>query len=288
MPVGAAGQTPDAVVRRVFGDCVPADARHALATLEQSPLKPQDPATAQAVRELVLARAHEAFAGLEASGYVPKRLQDNRAAATARSPMALRLQELTKPLDPTVTPARAAELFQQIADDPAIPHDFIDEGCLHRAHVAAKTLEDEGVYSEKVFYRPTNGWDLKINSDKSPIGFTLAMFHVAPVVLVKTDDGVERRVIDPSLGDAPLSIDEWRSHMESAGPDPSFETFFLPRFTYNLTERYDPPSSWQSDDLDHAYEWNQNWTETRDWMKDNGFWEGLKKTAAAQAEGSFG
>jgi hypothetical protein len=286
MGVGAAGATPDAVVRRVFGDCVPADAQHALSALEQSPLKPSDPVELQAVRELVLARAQAAFAELEQSGYVPARLKKN-AAGAASSPMSLRLQEMTNPLQVAVSPARAVELFAQVANDASIPHDFIDEGCLHRAHVVAKTIEDEGVYSEKVFYRPTNGWDLKINSDKSPIGFTLAMFHVATVVLVKTDAGTERRVLDPSLGDEPLSLDEWRSHMESAGPNPSFETFFLPRFTYNLTERYDPPSAWRQDELDHAYEWNDKWTETRDWMKDSGFWDHLKKSASKQAGGSF-
>lgn len=289
MSIGAAGARAEAVLQRVFGDAVPADAAHALGALEQSPLKPSDPAELQAVRTLVLARAQAAMAALESSGYVPARLLDKDPAgaqpvsALSLPALSLRLQELSKPLDPVITEARAAALFELLATDESIPHDFIDEGCHFRAHVEAQKLEDAGVYSEKVFMRPVSGSDLKISSDKSPIGFTLGIFHTAPVVLVKTDEGVERRVLDPSLGDAPMPLAVWQKKMASAGGGPC-ETFYLPRFAFHLSDRYDPPTVWRQADVYESLEWNDTYKELWTQMKQSGFYSSLKDMLATQEE----
>jgi len=284
MVVGAAGQRAEAAVLRVFGDAVPADASHALSTLEQSPLKPSDPAELQAVRGLVRERAQAAMAQLESSGYVPPRLLEKQGAgAQPQSALSLRLQELSRPLDPVISPARAAELFELLASDSSIPHDFIDEGCHFRAHVEAQKLEDAGVYSEKVFLRPTDGFDLKISSDKSPLGFTLGMFHTAPCVLVKTDAGTERRVLDPSLGDEPMTLTAWQEQMASVGGG-ACEMFYLPRFAFHLSDRYDPPTAWKQKDVYESLTWNDQYTELWGEMKKSGFYDSLKEMVAMQEE----
>lgn len=279
-----------ATVRAIFGDAVPAVPKDALAMLEQSPLRPRDPAALAAVRALVLEKASSELERLQKESYrfwdgTPASAVDARPLPAA---MALRLQELTKPLDPVVTSARAKELFEVLANADDIPHDFVDEGCHQRAHVAAKRLEDAGVYSEKAFLRPDSGADLKIPSDKSPIGFTLGIFHTAPCVLVKGDDGESRRmVLDPSLFDGPVSVEEWAARMYPLGEGEAGkeELFFLPRFAFHLSDRYAPPTAWRKKDLEDAAAWSAAHKEVLASMKESGFHDHLVKWAA-EVEGA--
>lgn len=283
-----------ATVRAIFGDAVPAVPKDALAMLEQSPLRPKDAAALAEVRALVLEKASGELERLKSESYrfwdgTPASAVDARPLPAA---MALRLQEMTKPLAPVVTPARAAELFAMLAQADDIPHDFVDEGCHQRAHVAAKRLEDAGVYSEKAFLRPSSGADLKIPSEHSPIGFTLGIFHTAPCVLVRGDDGeAQRMVLDPSLFAGPVSAREWAARMYPLGEGEGGkeELFYLPRFAFHLSDRYAPPTSWRKKDLDEANAWNAEHKEVLAGMKESGFHDHLVELAKdVEGEGEPG
>lgn len=271
-------------VRAIFGDAIPAVPKDALAMLEQSPLRPTEPGELAAVRALVLEKANAALERLKSEQY---RFWDGTPASAVSSrplpaAMALRLQELTKPLAPSVSETRANELFRALADADDIPHHFVDEGCHLRAHLMNKRLEDLGVYSEKVFLRPLSGADLKIPSERSPIGFTLGIFHTAPCILVKADDGtVSRKVIDPSLFDRPVSVEEWAEHMYPLGEgrEGKEELFYLPRFAFHLSDRYAPPTSWRDKDLEEAKAWSTSYKDVEADMKASGFHDHLKELA---------
>jgi hypothetical protein len=284
--IARAGFDAGAVVTRVFGDVVPADSKHALAQLEQSPLKPQDPAELQAVRAVVLERATAALEELKQLDYKPAFLQPQAGDARPMpAAMALRLQEMTKPLDPVISVERAREVFDKLASDPDIPHRFVHDGCHFRAHVEAKALEDEGVYSEKVFLRPDSGADLRIDSEHAQLGWTLGIFHTAPVVLVKDADGeVSRRVLDPSLGSEPMTLDAWRSRMRAMDGG-SCETFFLPRQALHLSDRYDPPTSWREEDVKDAVAWNHQYKEVQAELEKMGFDGHLQELAKMYERG---
>jgi hypothetical protein len=288
----AIGPVQSRQLRAIFGDAIPDDAPSALHQLEASPLAPTDPLALQALREAVLQAAGQKIDALAATAaqVVGNASPSNTTQRSLGGGVGARLSALNfestadvAALEKVVSPERAAELFDDLKNAP-IPHDFIDEGCLHRAHTEAKMLEDAGVFSEKIFLVP-DASDLRINSQKHPLGFTLAMFHVAPTLFVDGPNGPERRVLDPSLGDGPLTVEEWSSKMEGLNKKPC-ETLHLPRFSFHLMDRKDPPEAWRQDDLNDAKAWNTQYKEVQDGMKEMGFYDHLKEMVEkAEAQG---
>jgi len=282
-----------ATLQAVFGDRVPADGTGALRMLAESPFAPTNPIELQALRALVLERAAQSLEELR--GFNPdlakqlappttsQRAMPANMALLMQSVQAARTAQVDAGLQQAVSPDRARELFDQLAHAPDIPHDFVDEGCHYRAHVEAQRLEQQGVYSEKIFMVP-DGADLRINSSKSPIGFTLAMFHTAPCINVEQpDDTTQRMVIDPSLFDQPVSVDQWQSAMYGLNRKPC-HTYFLPRHAFHISDRDQPPATWRQKDLDEALAWNSEYKALQDDMKQSGFYDSLKEMAAAEVK----
>lgn len=180
-------------------------------------------------------------------------------------------------LQKRLSPARTAAVFNAAAAMSDIPWNFLEEGCVHRSHVLAKRLEDQGVYCEKVFTIPQGG-DLVMNSEKARLGFTVCWYHEAVVVHMQTLEGSQRMVIDPSVADEPITVDAWLSTMESTNNAP-LETFYLPRFAYGLGARDNPPNAWVDDELETAQNWGNTWQDTEKVLLDMNFYDELKKLA---------
>lgn len=251
------------VLQAVFGDVVPKDAAAALRMLEDSPALSASPAERAALRDAVVAAA-----GRKLFELAPLRPTADPPPAAQGRPLpagvAIRLVEVALAektgdgLLKAVSPERAKKLFDEAAAMKDIPWTFLEEGCIHRAHVLAKRLEDKGIFSEKVFAIPNNGEDLVIESDKARLGYTVCWFHVANVVHVVGEDGARRRlVIDPAVADAPLPVEEWAKRMHGAHGG-ALETFFLPRFASQLYHRDAPPLEWSLDELEHAHAWAED------------------------------
>jgi hypothetical protein len=255
--------------------------------LEQSPAAPTSPADLQALKGLLADVAGVELHELKASAdaLVHSRPVDAGQRPTP-GPLATRLQQMTGAgqvasapgLTKVLTPQQAQALFDKVANDPTIPHKFIDDGCHFRSTMVARSLEDEGVFSEKIVTNADRS-DLKINSALSPAGFTLCMFHMATSVWVDDGRGPERKVIDPSLGDGPMSIEQWQSHMHGLNHKP-LQTYFLPRFCGHPMDRDDPPSSWQQKELDDASKWNTEYKAFQDELVKSGFYDQLPKMEA--------
>lgn len=282
-----------ASLRAVYGDRVPADASDALRMLDASPLAPADAAQLQALRARLVDLAGKDLPRLEAAqhGLIRHTDQDAKTHTPLGGAMALRLAELTRAktggLERTLTAARAVELFNTLARAPDIPHNFVDEGCHFRAHVESARLEQAGVYSEKAFCVP-DGSDLRINSNKTPLGFTLGMFHTAPCVFVRSDDGqVHRRIIDPSLFDQPVSVEQWQSAMHGLNNKPC-NMVYLPRFALHLSDRDNPPDAWRPEDVKDAQDWNTQYKEVQQGMEEMGFYDHLKELVANAGQGHGG
>lgn len=125
-----------------------------------------------------------------------------------------------------VSSAEAIGLFGRLATstfrtadgiEVQIPFGHPEDGCYDRAHLMAMSLRDWGYKSEKVFVvRHGEGFRLEVPSenafgastgDPRQVKWT---YHVAPVIDVKGEDGsIFRAVVDPSMSDHPLSLDEW-------------------------------------------------------------------------------
>lgn len=272
-------------LKAVFGSRVPKDAERAAAMLEQSPAAPASAAELQALRDVLASVAGVEIHELKASADA---LAHSQPTGTGQrptpGPLAARLQQMAGAdsvasapgLTKVLTPQQAQALVDKVANDPRIPHKFIDEGCHFRSTLAAKILEDEGVFCEKIVTNADRS-DLKMISPNSPNGFTLCMFHMATAVWVDDGGGPQRKVIDPSFDDKPMSIDAWQGHMHGLNHKP-LQTYFLPRFCAHPMDRDKPPATWVQKDLEQAAEWSIQFKEVEDQYKADGFYDMLLQT----------
>lgn len=100
------------------------------------------------------------------------------------------------------------ELFEEMAQNSTIPFDYPKNGCYARAHEMVQLLEKKKVIAGKAFIEG----DLKVPSTHTPEGYVKWDYHVAPLVLVKTEDGNIPYVIDPSIFDRPVTLKYWQDY----------------------------------------------------------------------------
>lgn len=198
-------------------------------------------------------------------------------AGPAASVLALRLAATAAVKTFVLSEAACKAAFEKIKNDPDIPHRFVDEGCIFRAHVASHKLEADGVYSEKVFCIPGGG-DLRMTASSHPLGYTFAMFHVATCVFVNTATGPERRVLDPSLGDEPLTVEAWQTRMRGTSKtNPETSVYYTSRFILHPSDRDKAPTTWSEDDLEQSRAWNQDYKVVQEDMIKSNFYETLRE-----------
>lgn len=279
-----------AQLQAVFGDCVPRE--NAAVLLEQSPLAPTSAADLQALRALLVDVAGKKLSELRTSsshvvGTPTASSTQGRPLPASTSLQLAAVQgrrdlKTADGLQKVVSEKKAHALFDAIAAMKDVPHHFLEDGCVFRSHVVSKRLEDLGVFSEKVFTIPLDG-DLVMDTPKARLGFTVVWYHEAVCVHVQAKDGVERRVLDPSVGDKPLTVEEWTAGMKSArGGD--LETFVLPRFAFGLGARDNPPAAYVDKDLADALAWcTDGWRESQKGYEEMGFYDGEAARLAGRA-----
>lgn len=118
-----------------------------------------------------------------------------------------------------LTPKEVQELFLKAKDMKDIPFGYKYDGCYARAHVMARRFEAMGIPTEKVWIKgdlSVPGTDIRWN------------FHVAPVVTVKdpVDGLLKKYVIDPSLTDKAVPLDEWVATMKPNVRGPIVKTSY--------------------------------------------------------------
>lgn len=110
-----------------------------------------------------------------------------------------------KPVEKYLSESEVQDLFKKAKSMEDIPFAYKYDGCYARAHVMARRFEAMGIPTEKVWikgslYVPNT--DIQWN------------YHVAPVINVKTASGeIKKYVIDPSLNDKAVTVDEWVATM---------------------------------------------------------------------------
>lgn len=146
----------------------------------------------------------------------------------------------------------AEELFRFLENQPDIPFHFPEDGCYMRAHEMSRILEVNGIYSQKLFIFGK----LYAEAPWAPTGWAKWDFHVAPVISVETPEGkLEQRVLDPSLFDHPVPVEEWQrkqtnqvcAETQPVAWNPHNNVCYYyrtERFTYLPTEALDHPESW--------------------------------------------
>jgi hypothetical protein len=280
-PLSLSPRTLDQL-RAVFGDCVPRT--NADAILAASPAAPTTLAELEALHAVLpeaagkkLSQLVGGSAGGSAGALAPTSTQGRPLPANT----SLRLAQVQAARDlrtadgltRVLTEKKAAALFNTIAAMPDIPHRFLEDGCLHRTHVIGKRLEEMGIFSEKCLVIPLAG-DLVMDTPKARLGYTVVWYHEAIAVHVQTKNGLERRVLDPSVGDAPMTVEEWSRTMRGARGDP-LEIFYLPRFAFGLSARDQVPTAYRDEDLADALDYcRDGWREVERGYEEMGFYDG--------------
>jgi len=99
----------------------------------------------------------------------------------------------------------------------SLNYDFPEEFCHLRAHEMAEYFKKKGIDCDKIFIVSTNYKGLGNLAAESatlkdatgqPLFFEW-LFHVAPVVKIDNNGNLIKYVIDPSIFDRPVTIDEW-------------------------------------------------------------------------------
>lgn len=108
-----------------------------------------------------------------------------------------------KPLPATkyLSITEVQDLFKKAKNMSDIPFGYKYDGCYARAHVMARRFEEMGIPTEKAWIKGSlfvPDTDIQWN------------YHVAPVINVKNEKGeIKKYVIDPSLTNKAVTLDEW-------------------------------------------------------------------------------
>lgn len=169
-------------------------------------------------------------------------------------------EEIVTPCDKSISPARAQELFDKLASQPDIPFNITPDCCYARAQKMANILADEGVSSKKQFaygdsrnpLAPVDKNGTRVMGQRigSPPREVTWGYHVAPTVSVKAADGTcQDMIIDPSMSDRPLTINEWEGLMGGAARRKTTDSNVFYTDSMGYTEYHDPTSN----DIEDAF-----------------------------------
>ncbi|GAA5526498.1 WXG100 family type VII secretion target [Herpetosiphon gulosus] len=126
--------------------------------------------------------------------------------------------------DGSVSYADATLIFDDMTNEPDIPFQFPYDGCYARAYLMGNRMVERYAFNQehisKVFIFDTALGDglneLRIDQQFQYDGFEPVEwdYHVAPSIMVRDAQGnLQPMIIDPSLFDHPVTIEEWKQSM---------------------------------------------------------------------------
>lgn len=125
---------------------------------------------------------------------------------------------IPKPVSKYLTEEEVQQLFTDAKNMKDIPFGYKYDGCYARAHIMSRRFEQMGIAAQKVWIKgnlKVPGTDIEWN------------YHVAPVVEVKKKDGsIEKYVIDPSLTEKAVTVDQWVAKMDRGYKGPIMKTTY--------------------------------------------------------------
>ncbi|AUN99007.1 hypothetical protein DOM21_05915 [Bacteriovorax stolpii] len=125
---------------------------------------------------------------------------------------------IPKPVTKYLTEEEVQKLFTDAKNMKDIPFGYKYDGCYARAHIMSRRFEQMGIAAQKVWIKgdlKVPGTDIEWN------------YHVAPVVEVKKKDGtIEKYVIDPSLTEKAVTVDQWVAKMDRGYKGPIMKTTY--------------------------------------------------------------
>lgn len=103
----------------------------------------------------------------------------------------------------------ACDLFDFLAGQKDIPFHTPCDCCHSRAHAMAKLILSKNVIPGKIW----NYGALRVFAGAGTFSWRV---HVAPTIMVRTERGIEERVLDPSLFQKPVPASDWQAVQNDA------------------------------------------------------------------------
>lgn len=137
-----------------------------------------------------------------------------------------------------VTVIREAELmdlFNEISSNEDIPFQYHLDGCYLRSHEISRLLEKKGIITGKAFIE---GNLMIISSIFKKVEWT---YHTAPIVLVEKEGKEIPYIIDPSLFDKPVPLEEWKNKITFSRNDRIKDAYVTNRHAISTNEKQNSP-----------------------------------------------
>lgn len=114
-----------------------------------------------------------------------------------------------------VSQREARALFDELASRTDIAWNYAPDGCYARAHLMVQAMLKKGLTPGKAWTFNTPKGYMWV---EGPGGKVSWCFHVAPTLPIRTASGTVDMVLDPSLFDRPVTVDEW-AHAQHNDPE---------------------------------------------------------------------
>jgi hypothetical protein len=137
--------------------------------------------------------------------------------------------------------------------DFCITFQYVVDGCYARAHKMRQILHEKyKVNCEKVYSYEGASGSLAVDAGDCCVYW---WYHVAPLMTVSTLMGPRKFVMDPSMFDHPVTIEEWTSAQENTTCTP-----YADFGHYEITEGWTYSPGWGGDYWDDDDYSSTNWT----------------------------
>lgn len=100
------------------------------------------------------------------------------------------------------------KLFRKMAGQSDIAFNFVEDGCYARAHLMIERMRRLGYEPVRV-WTFASGESLHVKTTKTTKGYVEWNYHVAPAIPARIQGRTVMLVIDPSLFNRPVTVDEW-------------------------------------------------------------------------------
>ena len=115
----------------------------------------------------------------------------------------------------------AQTAFDTLRSDATYVWEYLEDGCLARAHKMCRFLTERGMISEKIRIENANGtwfcpFGLVVQPADAPHDPVHLRFHIAVVVRVQTPAGAAERIFDPSFFGGPVPQEVWATRFINA------------------------------------------------------------------------
>jgi hypothetical protein len=108
-------------------------------------------------------------------------------------------------------------MFEELEKNPSARMKYPGGACAQRRYYIQKLLKEKKVLSGQLFIKcPSNDGHLRLKDQVSGNYYSYTNYHDSNIVAIKTNAGIQFRVLDLQFEDRPVSLEDYLGEVESA------------------------------------------------------------------------